>query len=712
MGISLQMGGAPPEQPLPSFRKDLEVYKGPDDSDGSPTYNVFDPVRAQFFKLSWAESLVVRHMKPGMTAGQLAKRISENSTIEVTAEELQQFYEDAKRNRLLDGGNHSADLMGEYEKMKNISPLKKLMGYIFLRIPILNPDHFLECTLPIWRILISKPVMVMYALITFVGVALLMTRFDEFIHTFTYFFNFEGLAVYFVTIAGVKVIHEFSHAYMAKHHGVRVPKMGIILIIIWPLLYTDVTDSWKMDDRKKRLSISIAGVVSELIIAGMCTLGWALSDPGVLQSAFFIIASITWISTVLVNINPGMRFDGYYILSDLWGIDNLQLRGFAVARWFLRKTFLGLDMPPPEDGLSKKRIFGLLCYSIYAWFYRLFLYLGISVMIYTMFAKIIGAALFFLELGMMIGAPLIKEYKTIMEMRGFIKMNKRIVITTTLLVLFLVWAFVPLPHLETFPAITVPVENQTVYVAHSGVVSSMHTKRGATVKVGDPLIAIYSKRMDHSLQTNLLQRDILQTEINVLSVEEDDRSLIPEKKAELAAVEEYLQGLRELEKQNMIKATVNGTVYHWDENLDVGQSVTKDQVIAELADITLMDVMSFVPEDLVKSISVGDSVIFRLKDTFEEFVGTVAKVSPIRAEVLNYPQLASIYQRDLPVVKGKHGRMKMVESYYNVEVELKDKDLALKLGTTGEIIFRKVWRSKAVLLFRWLEKIFWKESGF
>ncbi len=93
-----------------------------------------------------------------------------------------------------------------------------------------------------------------------------------------------------------------------------------------------------------------------------------MSSPGLLQSVFFIVASVSWISTLVVNLNPALRFDGYYVLCDLWGVDNLQSRAFAVTRWKLREFFLGVNLPPPESLISG-RLKGYMVYSIYTWIY-------------------------------------------------------------------------------------------------------------------------------------------------------------------------------------------------------------------------------------------------------------------------------------------------------------------------------------------------------
>ena len=89
--------------------------------------------------------------------------------------------------------------------------------------------------------------------------------------TFQHFFSAEGAAAFAVTLSLVKVVHELGHAYVAKSFGCRIPTMGVALLVMLPVLYTDVGDSWRLPSRRQRLAIGVAGVAAEL--------GLALAEP-------------------------------------------------------------------------------------------------------------------------------------------------------------------------------------------------------------------------------------------------------------------------------------------------------------------------------------------------------------------------------------------------------------------------------------------------
>ena len=140
---------------------------------------------------------------------------------------------------------------------------------------------------------------------------------------------------------------------------------------IWPFLYTDTGETWKLADRRKQLVIACAGMGAELVLAVFSTLLWSLSPEGAAKSVFLVLASTTWIMTLAVNLSPFMRFDGYFVLSDLLGFPNLHERGTACAKWWLRRTFFGIDTPMPEPTLRPRQRAALIVFAYVTWAYRL-----------------------------------------------------------------------------------------------------------------------------------------------------------------------------------------------------------------------------------------------------------------------------------------------------------------------------------------------------
>ncbi len=190
----------------------------------------------------------------------------------VTEEEIKEFFEEAGKQGLLIKKYSSEEIIKEADSKKIGWVTWLLHHYLYIRIPLVDPDEFLSRTLQYVRPLFSQTAMIIYLLLSLVGLILILGRLEEFLHTFTYFFNFQGFLAYAVAIVLIKILHELGHAYTAKYYGVHVPTIGVALIVLWPVLYTDITDGWKLSDRRERLMISLAGVIVETVLGGLATL--------------------------------------------------------------------------------------------------------------------------------------------------------------------------------------------------------------------------------------------------------------------------------------------------------------------------------------------------------------------------------------------------------------------------------------------------------
>jgi putative peptide zinc metalloprotease protein len=229
---------------------------------------------------------------------------------------------------------------------------------------------------------------------------------------------------YAITLVGVKLLHEFGHGLVAKRHGCRVPTMGLAFMVLWPMPYTDTNEAWKLADHWQRLQIAAAGVATELIVAVWATLAWGLLPDGDLRSAAFLLATTTWVSTLLVNCSPFMRFDGYFVLSDFLEMPNLHARAFALARWRLREALFSLGAEPPEPFTPwRARALQLFAYAV--WVYRLVLFLGIAALVYSFFIKLVGILLFAVEILWFVLMPIAAELKVWRQLWPRIKRHRR-----------------------------------------------------------------------------------------------------------------------------------------------------------------------------------------------------------------------------------------------------------------------------------------------
>lgn len=704
-----------PNAPLPRFRLDLGLYRGPDDADGSPTYNIFDPLKGQYYKITWEQFLIIQNMRTGMTLNDLYNELNLRATIKITRDDIKIFFEDALKYNLLDI-HKTPEQVSKEASLSKIGLFKSILyRYLYFRIPIIKPDDFLSKTLPYVLPFASPIALGIYFILTVLGIVLLIGRFEEYVHTFTYFFNFNGIIAYLIGIWLVKFLHEFSHAYTANYYKIHIPSMGVAVIVFWPVLYTDVTDGWKLSKRSDRMAISAAGITAEIILAGICTLGWALSQPGIMQSIFFVISSVTWVSSLIVNINPAMRFDGYYLLSDWWGIDNLQPRAFAVTRWWLRKFLFGLDLPCPEERIDKRMITSLVLYTLYTWAYRVVLYTAIAFFVYFVFTKVLGIFLFISEIVIFIIWPIASEIKELTGLKTYFERNPNLIITISVTSLILLWLILPLPHTEIFTAVAVPTEEYDVYIPEDAKIDDIFVKRGDHVKKGQPLLTLSSKKLNTNIDDFSVRKQILEKEIDVLGLKAEERQFLAEKKRELEAVDNALSRYQYQKDELDIKSDIDGQLISWNEELHKSQYVYKNMLIGKVAQNSFK-VIGFVPESLRSTVSNDQKAAFVSYRSHNKYKGKIARISPVRASYLNYPALASTNHGVLPVseVTSENNveNLKLVESFFPLEVALNNPDVSLHYGEIGAVEVSGPWRSYLGSFIKYLLRIFWQESGF
>lgn len=695
---------------VPNIRTDIQLIPGPKDEQGEPMFQLYDPIRRKYFLIGWAEKQILNQIRPGMTYEALVNAIKENTTLDINEEGLKSFFIQASALKLLEEKQSAQSVLKEYESKKTVSFTSIFSQYLFFKLPLFNPDSFLQNTLPYVSFLASRLAFLGYGIVGAMALFFLLTRFDQFINTLTYFFNAKGLIAYGITLIGIKIIHEFAHAYTAKAMGVRVPTMGVAFLVLWPVLYTDVTDSWRLTERKQRIMISSAGIIAEMVLAGFAMCLWSNTAPGIINSACFLVASSSLINTLFINANPAMRYDGYYILMDVWGIDHLQQKTFSLARWQIREWLFGFGLPCPEVADKKQRS-ALIVFAIYTILYRLVVYTTVAVFVYYKFTKALGIVLFLAEIYLFIAKPVYEELIELWKLKAKMRPNLKTCLTLTCVTAATLFFIIPLPHSIEFSAISYPENQQTLFVPASGTVDNIYVKKGQWVNKGDLIITLRSQALETDLRSLQEETSALQQELKSASLGEDKYPLIKEKQEEYATSLQRLKQMEKIKDQLVMRSSISGYLYDWDNNLRVGRSVSKDNVLGKIADLKNMRIAVFVPESEISRLAVGNQVSFSTHN-FSKIEGKIIKILPVREAKLTFLQLSSMAHGDLPVVKDpKTGEYNLIGSYYIAYVAPDDPGSIPWVGKLGTVNMKLSSRSYLVLLLENIYKILWREGN-
>ncbi|MCC8190799.1 MAG: efflux RND transporter periplasmic adaptor subunit, partial [Planctomycetes bacterium] len=437
---------------------------------------------------------------------------------------------------------------------------------------------------------------------------LVSRQWDLFKDSFAGMFTVTGALLAAAALALSKVVHELGHAYATKNLGLRVPTMGVSLMCFAPVLWTDTTEAWKLPRRRDRLHIGAAGVSLELALATLAALLWPIMPPGDLKTAVFITASTIWIMTLAVNVNPCMRYDGYYLLSDHWNIPDLQSRAFALGKWRLREFLFGFGLPPPERFAAWDRE-KMIVYAYVTWVYRFFLFLGIALMMYTLLFKALGVVLMVVELVFFLAAPVWREVMQWVGMRSLFRFNYRTIRTGVVFLGGLALFFLPWHRQIIAPAIAVPSRQTLVHAPAHGFLDEVAAANFHRYSAGETLARLRSPDLESKIGLAEMR---IATQLETLSLASLDRQIRTDLAAdweELGRMAEDLGGLLKEKEQLHLTAPLTGTIR------DLAVWVTPGQWLAVKEPLALMagenmNVEAYVPEAELDRIAVGQTGLF------------------------------------------------------------------------------------------------------
>ena len=413
---------------LPELRQELQLHCGP--LGGSEAnWLIYDPVRHRYFEVPQRAFDLLQRWR-AEPAEEFAEKIGFELERSVAVEDVKQLSTFIIANNLaLLPPQDDARLLAQQEARSHRSQISRLIhNYLYFKVALFRPERFLRATLPFVEPLYSRSAVVIVGLLGLIGLYFASRQWDLFSATFTDMLSLQGAIVYGVVLIFVKVLHELGHAYTATRVGVRVNTMGVAFMVLTPILYTDVSDAWRLRERRKKIAIDIAGMVVELALAGVSIFLWAFLPDGPLRSAAFVTATTSLVMGLVVNLNPLMRFDGYHLLADAWRVPNLQSRSNDLANWWLREKLFDLQMGPPEYFPQRQRNL-LIVFAVSAWIYRFLLFLGIALLVYHMFFKALGLILFIVEIAWFILLPIFNELKNWWKMRSDIAKTRRSLVT-------------------------------------------------------------------------------------------------------------------------------------------------------------------------------------------------------------------------------------------------------------------------------------------
>lgn len=593
--------------PLPRLSPMLKIYKAPPKQDGSPAWTLFHPLTNKYYQIGWMEFECIARFAKVTTLSELVALVNKDTSLKIDKKDVMAVLHLLQQYKALDMPVASMESYEENKPKEQNFFLKLAHSYLFFSIPLVRPQTFLERAYPYVRFLGHCYFLNVTALLFCILSIMTMARLDEFTHTFVNFMSLEGVITLFATLFVIKIFHEFGHAFMAYRHGVAVPHMGIAFMVLYPVLYTETSAAWQLSDNRARKDIGLAGIKTELVLATYALLIWNISAPGMVQSMAFAIVGIALLGSLFVNLNPLMRFDGYFVLSDMLGIENLHAKGFARAKWWIRKVIWDLRDPAPDDFDAKTGRF-LVLFGLATIIYRFFLFLGIALLVYWLFFKPLGLILMILELAWFIFMPFYRELAVWWGRKNDIFTQKRAKAVLLALFVGFLLLFLPISGRVHAPAMLYAENNRVIYPPEDAFIVDLRVKDGEFVKQGEVLAL---------LKSDILQRDIDFERVKLKALNARKRVVAATNPSQLRALneevrvsEKTLDDLNKKQERLLIRAPFNGYIRQDNPYLTENIMISGEQPLFSVVDPSRLRVSAYVDEADIARLKVGQSAYF------------------------------------------------------------------------------------------------------
>ena len=654
--------------PLPSLREDLKLYPASPNGDGSTAWVIQDPVSNIFYRIGLLEFELLSRWHRADPAKVLVSTDKE-TPLSPTAHELSEVFSFLLENQLLSlHTHHYTRYLLDRFRVLNPSKIKLILrNYLFFRVPLVRPNAFLQQLLP-WVEWLYSPVSILIIVsLSLLGIFFTSQQWDLFTAGFAASFTPAGIVGFLLALILTKCLHELGHALTATRYGVRVTHMGVAFLVLFPMLYTDTGESWKLADRRQRLAIASSGILFECGLAGLATLAWSLTSDADLRAILFFLSTTAWFLSLVLNASPFLRFDGYFILSDLLDLPNLHERSFALARTALRNTLFGFGDRYPEDFTNSRRR-GLIVFAYCTWLYRLIVFVGIAIAVYTFFFKLLGIFLFAVEIGWFVLNPIKNEMSVWHARRTEIKMNRKI-IAIFIAGLLAILACIPVKRTISAPGWVHPVRS---YVFYSPMPAKLVGKPAAEGQVSEGALLFSLQKPEHEFgsQVALASAGAIEQQLKGLVGVAKGEELRTRLETTLELHERQASSQREEAERLNLHAPFTGMLMDINNELRSGIWVTPREPLATLIDPTAWLAEVFVAQDRIHLLSEGSAVTFYPEhDRLNPIKGMVVDIDTSRIKTLPHQMLASSYGGQIPVLRAATD-LSPRDTLYRVKIQL------------------------------------------
>ena len=603
-----------------------------------------DPVRSKFFQIGAREYRFIASIDGEKTIREVVAALNENMPAGESAfsDELAttvcQWL--VQSNLAFGDTMDNARRLSQQAQSLNRAKLIGLFNPISCKFKLFNPNNALTKVQPYVQWLFSGWFLVVWVAVAIYTLTQIYSHWDSMGSASAGILSGYSWIWLMLTWILLKVVHETAHGTACRRYGGEVPEAGVLLLLFTPMAYVNVTSMWRFSNPWHRIVVSGAGMYVELFISFLAFILWTKTTGVIADVAFnvFIMSSVT---TILFNANPLMRFDGYFLLSDLVGIPNLYTKG---TKWFgdrLKCLFFGLPKTPNICAANELRRVAI--YGSMAFFWKI----SISV------SLIIGAGVLFKGAGIVLsvfgvalwfGMPIFKQIKMIFgsQAKHSVKPMRMVVSFGVLaLVGISLFSILRAPATKSAPAI-VQFSNETLLRADAdGFICKLLVSDGQEVEKGQVLIVLDNPQ----LANEVLELERLANEAKIQSRIYSKQKELSLAMGELKKHEELIAQLEEKRQQAAgleLTAPFDGFIFQRNLENQIGSFAKRGDPLVSIAQRQTKEVIVSIDQKDLESLKGKEGETLRVVfPGLSVFDTKMERVDPRASQTPTHPSLCA-----------------------------------------------------------------------
>lgn len=637
---------------------------------GRVWYLLTDPFRNEFFRISEEAYSFVGRLRKDRTIDEVWKACMEADADDAPGQEETIDL----LSRLGQANLLQSNLPGDAEKILGARLRKKermwkaqFANFLFVKIPLFNPDALLSGCLPIARIMFRPVGVLLWCLVVLFGLVIALQDWERLSDQGHGILSPGNLPWLYAVSVGLKLIHELAHGIVTRYFGGTVPKCGVLWMVLAPLPFVDASSSWAFRRRRERMLVAASGMLAELFVAGVATILWRYLDGEVLDAVCYNTMIMASVVTLFFNANPLLKFDGYYLISDWLQIPNLQERSKRRIRYLVERYAFRREeaLDPAGDAIEGR---WLCVYGMAASTYRVFLLFAISLLVsehFFEFGLLLGAICLFLYFIL----PLLKFAKYLLADPGLKEVRGRAMLASFCFVGSLVagLGLIPFPERFVEPFVVRPQERRTVYAEVPGEALEWLVNTGDRIEEGQVVARLRNPELDARVEAG--EALLAATQTAWREAQRNNPAEVAFARRQVEFRQEELDGFRRERAGLLVKAPVSGI---WEFSMDEALSGTWVQRGETLGEVLLdgdFEAVAVVSQS--KADRLFDGGIDRAEAKFpgeahRTFPLTVTRITQAEQDVLPSAALGWAAGGDVRLADGDSTGRKAAEPFFEM----------------------------------------------